>query len=127
MSAKDPRKALCAPLSPELAADLRAYARANGDTALAAAARRALRAELGVGRDNGSRSGGPAKSPERARAITLRLQLEPRLQARLRERGASPTDPGAIVALIAKRVAGAAAVNGSSSRPLRKRSARSGR
>lgn len=77
MSAKDRRKSLALRLDPALAAALRVYARANGDRSLAAACRRALRADLFGAPD---RRPPPPARPSR-RPLNLRLQLEPELRA----------------------------------------------
>ncbi len=79
MSAKDRRKSLALRLDPPLAAALRAYARANGDRSLAAACRRALRAELLGAPDRAA----PAPTAS-GRRLHLRLQLEPALRGLLR-------------------------------------------
>lgn len=96
MSAKDRRKSFAVTLDPVLAAALRAYARDNGDRSLAAACRRALRAELVGAPDRRARhptAGG--------RAVRLRLQLEPSLRARL---GAGGAPEAAIEALLRRRL-----------------------
>lgn len=91
MSAKDPRKAIALRLDPALHQALIAFARANNDVSLAAAARRALRAALGLASARPAPPSArqiPLKKPPRP----LRLQLEPELRALLQKRNAGPLE-----------------------------------
>lgn len=78
MSAKDPRRSALVALSPEGRARLAHLSKRWGGVGLAAAARRLLRAELGLG--------APPPTPlahwprGRARGAPMRLQLEPALR-----------------------------------------------
>lgn len=102
MSAKDRRKATSIPLSAELVGRLRAYARANGERSLSAAARRALRASLEIGRDVAAPRRRAPSSRDRARI--LRLQLERELSCRLIAAGVQPDRPDALLAMIVRRL-----------------------
>lgn len=110
MSAKDRRKATPIDLSADQVARLRAYARANGERSLAGAARRALRAAAGQGRDvrvawrAEAAPAGDAGASKSGRAKLIALQLEDSLRALLAEAGVEPDQPDALRAAIDARL-----------------------
>lgn len=95
MSARSSKKSMDLYLSPSAQDVLERYRAANDDESFAAAARRAIRAALGVGRDRAPLQGANVRRAGRRR---IRLQLEPAVRNALPPIGA--TDQEAAQALL---------------------------